>query len=551
MQVVDVLNGPYKLVLPEEMLPAQWDGVLLYRVHGRYLGVAEFSAAQGTIGIPQQLSEEIGVGIGDEIHVEPAALPKGTQITLRASEDLEWKTILESYLPKNYSCLQKGQKINVSYLGQHQLEVTALEPQDAVCIIDTDLDLILDVPQPAKEQKKSAKIGETFTLSSSPVEIPDAYLEFSGEVLIGPQYNTSTESFTHRYTTSDGSRVVKASGAVCGVGEAMVVASPPQVSDAADASNPVCEFCGKHIPPQSLVLHTSFCRRNTVRCDKCGEAFRSCVPANHWHCSCGVHETNDFYQDHLKLHEPATCACGLAASFEEVAYHRATQCPHRLHICRFCHLLLPVGEESAQSRIQGFSGHEFECGSKTVVCPSCSKPVLQRDLNAHLQHHDLVRRDRAFETGPVLCSNRNCPNIVAKPGQQPPADRLGLCPSCYGVIYTTQHDPDGKLLRSRLERRYVIQLSRGCGNTWCSNQYCASGSGIKRPMSEVMKMVGNLMAQDDICLCVDRTATKKATFLDDDSEYSREWRGLAISSCSTEADALRWLQVNAPRVDGS
>ena len=37
------------------------------------------------------------------------------------------------------------------------------------------------------------------------------------------------------------------------------------------------------------------------------------------------------------------------------------------------------------------------------------------------------------------------------------------------------HDPEGKSLRRRIERRYLAQLLKGCGKPWCKNEYCRTG----------------------------------------------------------------------------
>jgi hypothetical protein len=37
------------------------------------------------------------------------------------------------------------------------------------------------------------------------------------------------------------------------------------------------------------------------------------------------------------------------------------------------------------------------------------------------------------------------------------------------------HDPEGKALKRRVERRYLMQLLTGCGKAWCKNEFCKTG----------------------------------------------------------------------------
>lgn len=52
---------------------------------------------------------------------------------------------------------------------------------------------------------------------------------------------------------------------------------------------------------------------------------------------------------------------------------------------------------------------------------------------------------------------------------------IGLCSICFGPLYVSMYDPDGRALRRRVERRYLTQLLSGCGKGWCRNAFCRSG----------------------------------------------------------------------------
>ena len=99
-------------------------------------------------------------------------------------------------------------------------------------------------------------------------------------------------------------------------------------------------------------------------------------------------------------------------------------------------------------------------------------------MTTHLKHHDLQRLSRSK---PRICRNFNCGRTldgVSKSGDvkvQGPRNDLEVCDACFGPLYVTMYDPDGKALRRRVERKYLTQLLTGCGQPWCRNEYCKTG----------------------------------------------------------------------------
>ncbi len=77
---------------------------------------------------------------------------------------------------------------------------------------------------------------------------------------------------------------------------------------------------------------------------------------------------------------------------------------------------------------------------------------------------------------------------------------LGICDTCFGPLYVSMYDPDGKALRRRVERKYLTQLLTGCGQGWCANEMCRTarrsigleGEG-KMTSKEAMAMVRPLV----------------------------------------------------------
>lgn len=270
-----------------------------------------------------------------------------------------------------------------------------------------------------------------------------------------------------------------------------------QSEDAAHNPDDVqCKNCHQWVPKGSLFLHENFCLRNNILCPQgCGHVFqkRSEAFQNHWHCPHDTFAGNTplSRQKHDALyHSPQECSsCGMGfPSIPTLATHKVTECPGKLILCRFCHLQVPQEGDPTQPPnpellLSGLTPHELADGSRTTECHLCNKIVRFRDMDTHLRHHDLERLSRA---APRLCRNIYCGRTQdgantlgdtragTRKGQGPGND-IGLCSVCFGPLYVSLHDPDGKALRRRIERRYLSQLLSGCGKPWCKNEFCRSG----------------------------------------------------------------------------
>lgn len=355
-----------------------------------------------------------------------------------------------------------------------------------------------------------------------------------------------------------------------------------------------CTNCGQMVPARSQQLHLNFCLRRNIACPRgCGLVFSrpdGGVPAEHWHCElCPNHVYGNATASHefhmLQVHTPVShCdACGLSAAadtpFENLpaaALHRVTTCPAKLHVCRFCHLRLPQDAASAADTLAGLTGHEAFCGGRTADCAVCGRAVRLRDHATHAAVHDLQRR--AGTPPRDLCTNVTCGRALSAAEVRANADPvarvpLGLCARCYGPLHSAAHDPTGARLRARVERRYVLQLTRGCGKPFCANHdACATammsdgGAAASRlPMPEVLARVKSLMEEDDgssgpfggpafrlrrVEFCVDETTTKRRMFVElvsgVERAYGRGWAARAIEEArGSERDARQWLARHA------
>ncbi|CCE80421.1 Piso0_003537 [Millerozyma farinosa CBS 7064] len=241
----------------------------------------------------------------------------------------------------------------------------------------------------------------------------------------------------------------------------------------------LCKNCKKPISENKVVLHEAFCFRNNVIC-KCGAVFLKKIPSTHWHCEvCNVHGNDgisEFKHNKIFHNSPYKCtSCSDETVYKNyldlVSKHKSSDCSAKLHKCRFCQLIVPQGEPTYQDRYQNVTNHESACGNKTTECYICSKIVRLKDISTHMKMHDLEKTERTNETRANFkkCSNENCVYLLSSQGAR---NELDLCDLCYGPLYSQLHDPTHVKLQSRIERKYMIQLGKGCGHLWCQNLYC-------------------------------------------------------------------------------
>lgn len=241
-----------------------------------------------------------------------------------------------------------------------------------------------------------------------------------------------------------------------------------------------CSNCGVLVSLKNLRLHEAVCHRKNRKCS-CGEVFIQEIPPLHWHCdncvSIGNSRLLQFKHNRLFHSGPYKCqSCDNGTAYESfidlIYNHKGSDCPSKLHECQFCHLVLPQEESNYEDRFNNLSHHESQCGNKTVECFKCHKSIRNKDFKTHMQLHYLSEEAKISEEV-SLCSNVNCINVV---DDLVHANEMGLCEKCYGPLYSPSEDPTNIKLQERLERKYVIQLSRGCGHSWCDNKECATGN---------------------------------------------------------------------------
>lgn len=346
-----------------------------------------------------------------------------------------------------------------------------------------------------------------------------------------------------------------------------------------------CKNCLQYVPKRSIILHENFCLRNNIVCPRCKNVFqkRSLEWQNHWHCDFndGFGSTPESRVKHDAIfHTPHECpSCGPEQTFPSLpllARHRTTVCPAKLILCQFCHLEVPQEGDptdpasEAETAITGLTPHERVDGTRTTDCHLCNKIVRLRDMAAHMANHEL---DKKYRDAPGICRDKLCGRTldgVGSRGQvgagtrmgQGPGNDLGLCSICFAPLYASMHDPEGKALRRRVERRYLTQLMTGCGKKWCANEWCKTGrknlgleskgtAGAAGLMAEVKPLVEQVGDKSKpMFFCVDEGGQKRkmvAEVMAAEGIWDLEWCVAAAEAEGPNLDKVReWLRNWAP-----
>ncbi|KAH8170282.1 ubiquitin fusion degradation protein UFD1 domain-containing protein [Sarocladium implicatum] len=351
-------------------------------------------------------------------------------------------------------------------------------------------------------------------------------------------------------------------------------------ASAPSADDTQCSNCLQWVPARSIMLHENFCLRNNIRCPQCDAVFKKGDPEfdNHWHCDLDSASGNsaESRRKHDDIfHTTRECSgCSFTTnSIPDLARHRTTVCPAKLILCRFCHLEVPQEGDpfnpSPEVVLSGLTAHELADGARTTNCHLCQKIVRLRDMDMHMKHHEL---DKTKREAPPTCRNINCGRTLhgvgpkgqvrsATPQGEEVRANLGLCAACFGPLYVSMHDPEGKALRRRIERRYLGQLMTGCGKGHCANEWCRTGrsnTGLEaKPSSAagVLPLVKPLLAAaagNDLPMyfCVDETSHKQriaANMVAAEGVWDMEWALAAAESEGGDPSRMRdWLQAWAP-----
>jgi hypothetical protein len=123
------------------------------------------------------------------------------------------------------------------------------------------------------------------------------------------------------------------------------------------------------------------------------------------------------------------------------------------------------------------------------------------------------------------------------------------------------HDPEGKALKRRIERRYLGQLMTGCGKSHCANPWCKTGranagleakpSSAREVLPLVKPLLGDVTNMDaPLWFCTDegsQRGRKLAEMMAEEGVWDVEWCIAAAEAEKGSLERMRdWLQAWAP-----
>ncbi|KAL9566217.1 hypothetical protein ACKAV7_009576 [Fusarium commune] len=340
-----------------------------------------------------------------------------------------------------------------------------------------------------------------------------------------------------------------------------------------------CSNCLQFVPKRTMVLHENFCRRNNIVCPKCKSVFKKGSPEweAHWHCekdsAFGNSIESKAKHDDIFHTERQCPSCEFSTnSMADLARHQTSVCPGKLILCRFCHLEVPQEGDpfnpSPEVVLSGLTAHELADGTRTTECHLCDKIVRLKDMETHLKHHEL---DKVSRLTPPICRNANCGRTMFGVGSRgqvrqtastdQASNDIGLCSICFGPLYVSMHDPEGKALKRRIERRYLGQLMTGCGKSHCANPWCKTGranagfeakpSSAREVLPLVKPLLGDVTNMDaPLWFCTDegsQRGRKLAEMMAEEGVWDVEWCIAAAEAEKGSLERMRdWLQAWAP-----
>lgn len=352
------------------------------------------------------------------------------------------------------------------------------------------------------------------------------------------------------------------------------------MEDPVSTDEAVCKNCRQRIPKRTLPLHEAFCYRNNVVCTKCSNVFLRSSDAwkNHWHCPHDEAFANSQAgrQKHESIYHPSQPLQCPSCDFQAydvpiLAQHRTSTCPGKTILCQFCHLEVPQqGPDDpsftdAEVLLSGMTPHELADGARTTECHICNKIVRLRDMRTHLALHD---RERLSRPEPRVCSNDMCSRTIPTADElRITKEQLGLCNTCFGPLYNSSYDPEGKALRRRIERRLLQQLMGGCGKPWCQNgEWCRTGHknatgqdriySTKDALPVIKPAMDRISAEGSrkvVAFCVDESQQQRTlatNMLSHNSVYAPGWIAKAVEETKGDVMAAdEWLKERAPKIN--
>jgi len=145
---------------------------MLFKIENRaknrtsHTGVLEFIADEGKVYLPGWMMRNLVLSEGDPIALTSVTLPVATYSKFRPQQ-VDFlqisnpKAVLEKHL-RSFACLSKGDMISIEYLGRdYEVEIVETKPNDAINIIECDMNVDFEAPVGYKEPERPLPVEET------------------------------------------------------------------------------------------------------------------------------------------------------------------------------------------------------------------------------------------------------------------------------------------------------------------------------------------------------------------------------------------------------
>ncbi|KAJ2333259.1 hypothetical protein GGI00_002415, partial [Coemansia sp. RSA 2681] len=508
-----------------------------------HCGVREFSCEEGQAGVPEWLMDEMGLTDGDSVSVELVRLQKGAHAQLQALNPMsrgvgDLRSLLEAYMRTKLTALTIGETLLVPVSGVAEplsFRVAALEPTDAVDVVDTDLSVdivyadsgpIVDQPLADRSSSSVTEIlpgagidvnvndGQTrafilrFPAETSSVGVTldcrsgDASLVASSLVqnasladntwfdYSAPSHRQKRLHITRDQVLPQGSNTVHVSvvgfTALCQASISVEFDSTTEekVDDARTSSlSPpsedgmrMCANCGSSVPAARFDMHRIVCERHNIKCAHCDSIFKrgSDEAERHWHCAlCSASGDIDDSAKHLHFfHTPASCTCDP----ELPAFASLVElAEHRRTRCPErlieCRYCHNIEPQGPASE----EATDIMDGLNMHEAYCGNRTIECTKCKANVRIRQVLVHMRMHQVREQVARENMVPCANKECGRERAQNPLGLCTLCFGPFYTGQHDPDNHKMLKRLARTLYTQLTHGCGSQRCRNPMCASG----------------------------------------------------------------------------
>ena len=141
-------------------------------------GVLEFSAEEGLCYLPYWMMNNLFLEEGSEIILRNINMKKGKFVVLQPHETAfinlaNPKAILEQQLT-NYTCLSKGDTINIHYNDRDYLiDIVECKPEDQICVVEADIEVDFREPLDYKSIQEKQLIQPQMQKRTSQFTIPE------------------------------------------------------------------------------------------------------------------------------------------------------------------------------------------------------------------------------------------------------------------------------------------------------------------------------------------------------------------------------------------